>query len=195
MLAIFVLLQILLLLFYIITFYHDSKCYSSAGPILLCIHSKFILVSNFYPFWGKKLLWLEIMLYWPTFLSHWFRVILIVEPWSLHYSDCGSEVTDLTLVHGHVVFVRVAFADGSHAVHAGGYDDGGHLGEWHEGCRRGCGTLGKTHRGSGFGNGSLGKREVGHQIHLTTLKKKVEYFTSNLEVYLQNYTNGFNQTE
>lgn len=40
-----------------------------------------------------------------------------------------TEVTDLTLVHGHVVFVRVAFADGTHAVQAGGYDDGGHLGE------------------------------------------------------------------
>lgn len=41
-------------------------------------------------------------------------------------SDCKHV---LTLVHGHVIFVRVAFAEGSHAVQAGGDDDGRVLGQ------------------------------------------------------------------
>lgn len=81
---------------------------------------------------------------------------------SIKKSVCKHGYVFLTLVHGHVIFVRVAFADGSHAVQAGRDDDGRGLGQRCERCGRGRGTLGQAHRGSGFGNGSLGKSEVGH---------------------------------
>lgn len=46
-------------------------------------------------------------------------------------SDSRGEVT---LVHSHGAFVRVAFPNGPHGVQAAGDDDAGSLREWCEWC-------------------------------------------------------------